>query len=810
MARSGALSTVLLALGWFLSLRVGAAVTSAPVRAVLVPASTAPAPNQSGSSKDEWWTEDHPYMYQYRYKRLANGSLVVNEDAGGTEKVTLKAIREAAAANRSALFNFVASSKNRQALRKVSKFMLMNFVPPVAHGSLMKRMRIKKLQSKMVRNYFVHSIAIPGVKLIGSLVISAIKQKYGGYIKRQLLFKRMATMSLAELCAELNVTPPVYDAEAFFEAHRPNYTLPYEPNGYVHSFFREHVLKFQPYANYSRIYYSPDDDLPAPVLPAPSYPWRWRRQLAESRDLVLQVMALTADTQRQEIAQFMKDDGDDGAGNATRSVDTHGEELSSHDDVGGRAARKLASRAELESGSADDDSIDGGDNGAEAVETEFEASQEVESILSEYHVASGIPRIAWQNRSNVPFPTLEWLLISANATQPALAVSAPRAEVGGASSSETREAATIFSQRRGRKDARAITDASRLSPSSFAPDAMSAADSALARGQATWARVAELRRRKAVLHGAMVQFYAFPSVDASMLRNGSNRTLPRGGVNCSVVAPCLVQSSVTVFTPQLSASGFFNSVVCNRTVSLQQQRRARVQLLQNMVDVAFEAEQRALRAGLQAPSTVWLSLNDVDVDQFADALQGYVNTTWHRRAGGTAPSARDVYASLVTDTQRSLFYTLPSYYWSTLRDTRRAMLAAKTVPPLAPLSEAEQNALVARVAARMAQLDAAVAAFVAQRARDREYRDVVNATASRADYEGNQYSTLGFGFLLPATNRLNVLYRDLRRPEPLHLALRLLVRVQESRLLLVDESFHIVTCLTMLRRDIAYYRCRPT
>lgn len=818
MARSNTLKIVLLTLSWCLQVhfRVSSATTSPPVRVMIVPVST--PPNLTSSAKDEWWTEDHPYMYQYRYKRLANGSIVLNEDANNnsSEKVTLKAIRDAAAANRSGITAFLASSENRKAIRKVSQFVLMNFVPPVAHGSLMKQMRIKKLQSKMVTNYFVRSIAIPGVKLFGTLVLSAIKQRYGGYIKRQMFFKRMATMSLAELCAELNITAPVYDEEAYFEAHRPNYTLPYEPKGYVHS-FRADALQFEPYANYARIYYSPDDDLPAPVLPAPSYPWRWRRELAETRDLVLQVMALTADVQQQEIAQLLKDDDD--VSNSTGSspagkTERQGEELASFDDLdsrGGSRERKLASRPESTSGSTTD-SID--DDSPDAAETEFETSQEIESILSEYHVASGIPRIALENHTNVLFPTLESLLLKANTTTaPALARNATRTDALGVIRREMRsepDAATSRSlnERRRRKDARVVgTDAYRSAPS-LSPAVKNASIVAL-----DPARAAELRRRKAVLYDAMVQFYAFPSVDASIVRNSSNRTLAHssGVINCSVAVPCLVQSSVTVFTPQLCTSGFFHRVVSNRTVSKEQQRRARLQLLESLVDVAFEAELRALRAGIQAPSTVWLSRYDLQVDQFADALQGRVNATWHRKTGGGGTAtALAVYTSLVSDRQRSLFYSLPSYYWTTLRGTRRAMEALQTVPMLAPLSPVEQNALVTRIAARMTQLDAAVAAFMAARAADREYRDVVNATVSRAEYEGSQYSTLGFGFVLPATNRQNVLYRDLRRPEPLHLALRLMVRAQESCLLLVDESLHIVACLAMLRTEIAYYRCRST
>lgn len=799
----------LMALCWCLHLWAVSAESARPLRATatIVPVSTAPS-QTAAPGKVDWWTEDHPYMYKFRYKRLANGSLVLNQEDDG-EKVTLKKIREAAAANRSAAFGFVAARENRKTLRSVYQFMLMNLVPPMAHGSVMKQARIKKLQSKMLRNYFVRSVAIPGVKLIGSLIIDAIKLHYGSYIERKVLFKRMETMSLEEICAELNVTPPVYDAEAYFEAHRSNHTLPYEPRGHIHA-FREYAVKFEPYTNYSLIYYSVDEDLPAPVLPAASYPWRWRRQLAETRDLVLQVMALTAGVQEQETAQFLEDDEVDDesehssipSGPARTSAVAGDLKRRGVDGHGGISTLKPSVNTNM--GSAEDD--DEEDDDDKEVDAEFGAAQELENILAEYHFSTGIPRIVQQNSSYTPFPTLESLL---NESAPAPAHNAASSRGGNISHSNSsggRDAASSNHVLRSLGASppllRSPSSASNISdPRSLGPHEVQD-------------REAELRRRKAILYDAMVQFYAYPCVDSSMVRiprNGSRFELQPAGVNCSLAAPCLVQSGVTVYTPQLSTVNFFEDVVRNHsTVSTKgQQRRTRVQVLQSMAQVAFEADQKALEAGVQAPSTVWYSLFDYNVDQFADALQGQVRATWHSKPDGTNSSALEVYTTLVADKQRSLFHSVSSYYWSTLRDTKRAMLITKSVPMLEALTEAEQVALLTLIAAKMRDLDAAIAAFVEKRATDEEYRQVVNATVSRAEYEGSQYSTLGFGFLLPATNKKNVLYRDLRLPEPFHLALRLLVRVQESRLLLPDESFHIVACLAMLRSEISYYRCRP-
>lgn len=810
----------------------------------------------STDNKSEWWTEDHPYMYRYRYKRFPNGSLALNKE-GDEAKVTFKELKANLTADVTPFERFFYQESTRSAMKDLKKHVLMNLMPPTLHGSGLQRARIAKLQSKMHKSYLLHTVAIPGVKLLGKLIVDAIKLHYGGYIERQVAFKRLQTMSLEQIYAELNITPPVWDPEADFEANRPNFTMPYEYKGLPRTFQKITIDgkqvdgAFAPYANYARIYYSRDDDLPAPVLPAESYPWLWRRQLAETRDMVLQVMALNLEAHETEMAQLKKDESSGGAqrgsGGGAQSGSGGGEAPLASESVQRRLQESGSGSLSLSSSSADGDEVgdaDGDEIGdADDDEAgEFEAAEEFEEIVVEYHFSTGIPRILRQNYSYSPFPTLESLL---NASFAMVSDSSGESDDGSSSSDSSTSShdssniSTGSSSLSGKipgvnatgnrtrtldgsgsvhNPLNQTTNSSAGLHESFNGTQLTTNTSLLVWSQQQERRREAERKRKSVLHDALLQFYAYPTVDSSMVmlpKPGWKRVpdYQLAGVNCSVALPCLVQSSVTVYTPQLSSLGFFHKVVRNPAISKEQQRQVRIKALQTMVQVAFQAEQKALELGLQAPSTVWYSLFDRNVDEFADAIQSQVNSTWRGGSGvdgddGTTVSALDVYASLMEDTRRSLFYTQPSYYWSTLRDTKRGMEVTKAVPALEPLSEAEQIELISYMAAKMKELDGDIAAFIAKRNANEEFQQVVNATAAKADYEGNQYSTLGFGVLLPATNKQNVLYRELKLPVPFHLALRLLVRFQESRLVLQSESFHMVTCLAMLRSEIPYYRCR--
>ncbi|KAG6612990.1 uncharacterized protein IUM83_11893 [Phytophthora cinnamomi] len=223
-----------------------------------------------------------------------------------------------------------------------------------------------------------------------------------------------------------------------------------------------------------------------------------------------------------------------------------------------------------------------------------------------------------------------------------------------------------------------------------------------------------------------------------------------------------------------------------------------------MVTVAFEAERRALNHGLQAPSTVWYSTHDLDVDEFADAVLGTVNMS----ISGD-PTPLHVFEALMSE-RVPILDEVVSYYADTNHDTKISMQLNHNVPMLDKFAESELTQLISLLATEMKTLDRSIASYVQTRAANPQYQEVVTATERGDLYNGSEYSLLGFGFVVPATNDKNVLYRDLKLPVAFHLALRLIVRCQESRLLLPEESRQLLVCLAMALHHISFYRCRPS
>uniref|UniRef100_H3HBK7 Uncharacterized protein n=1 Tax=Phytophthora ramorum TaxID=164328 RepID=H3HBK7_PHYRM len=232
-------------------------------------------------------------------------------------------------------------------------------------------------------------------------------------------------------------------------------------------------------------------------------------------------------------------------------------------------------------------------------------------------------------------------------------------------------------------------------------------------------------------------------------------------------------------------------------------RAMRLEALLGMVQVAFEAERRALNHGLQGPSTVWYSSHDLDVDEFADAVLGTVNLSVSED-----PTPLHVFEYLLNE-RVPILDDMVSYYADTNHDTKVSMELNQSVPMLDKLIESELIELVSVVESQIKVLGESIAFYVETRAASPQYHEVVNATAHGDLYNGSEYTLVGFGFIMPATNDKNVLYYDLKLPVPFHLALRLIIRFQESRLLLPEESRQLLVCLAMALNNISFYRCRP-
>ncbi|KAG2784426.1 hypothetical protein JG687_00005970 [Phytophthora cactorum] len=150
-----------------------------------------------------------------------------------------------------------------------------------------------------------------------------------------------------------------------------------------------------------------------------------------------------------------------------------------------------------------------------------------------------------------------------------------------------------------------------------------------------------------------------------------------------------------------------------------------------------------------------------------------------------------------------------SYYADTNHDTKISMELNRSIPMLDKFEESELVQLTNSVESQMKILDRSIVSYVQTRATNPLYQEVVNATKRGDFYNGSEYTLVGFGFVVPATNDKNVLYRDMKLPVPFHLVLRLIVRFQESRLLLPQESRQLLVCLAMAFYNLSFYRCRP-
>ncbi|KAG2521664.1 hypothetical protein JM18_005867 [Phytophthora kernoviae] len=306
------------------------------------------------------------------------------------------------------------------------------------------------------------------------------------------------------------------------------------------------------------------------------------------------------------------------------------------------------------------------------------------------------------------------------------------------------------------------------------------------------------------VYATLIHFYAYPSVDKRMITPGkqvANDT--EAAFDCTVERQCLVESGVTVYTPSLTNLTLFKTLA-DAGVSPQTKRSARLEALQEITKLAFDAERRALNHGLQAPSTIWYSLHDLDTDEFADAVLGTVNIS-QGDSVDTAPL--HVFESLMK-AKVPILDDVVSYYADTNHDTTIAMMSNHSMPMLDKFEGNELLKLIGLMGDEMKELSRAIDIYVHTRAADPQYQEIVNATMRGDFYNGSEYTLIGFGFVMPATNDKNVLYHDMKLPAPFHLVIRLIIRFQESRLLLPEESRQLLVCLAMTLNNISFYRCR--
>ncbi|CEG39438.1 uncharacterized protein PHALS_09685 [Plasmopara halstedii] len=103
-------------------------------------------------------------------------------------------------------------------------------------------------------------------------------------------------------------------------------------------------------------------------------------------------------------------------------------------------------------------------------------------------------------------------------------------------------------------------------------------------------------------------------------------------------------------------------------------------------------------------------------------------------------------------------------------------------------NESQVTQLIETFQYEVQQLEQSLVSYKQARDINVLHQEIVNATIRHDFYNGSEYTLVAFGFSLPATNEKNVLYRDMKLVVPFHLILRLMIRFQESQLLLPQES----------------------
>uniref|UniRef100_M4BJP8 RxLR effector candidate protein n=1 Tax=Hyaloperonospora arabidopsidis (strain Emoy2) TaxID=559515 RepID=M4BJP8_HYAAE len=397
------------------------------------------------------------------------------------------------------------------------------------------------------------------------------------------------------------------------------------------------------------------------------------------------------------------------------------------------------------------------------------ALDQIHMQLQEYHFDTGIPRLAIRpNVSHSIFPSLQGFLRTS-------------LEIANAST-QSRCSSSYDSSK-------ATTVQSRSSEQHTNEDGNNTGN------------VTNIYSRSEV-YAALTHFYTYPSADNKIIESYVDEDTHE----CTMERLCLVYSGVTVYTPALTSPGLLQTFA-NPGVIPTTTKVVRLNMLLEMILVAFEAEKRALQHGLQGPSTVWYSSHDLDVDEFADAVLGTFNMSISANGGDAESISLHVFEYHMNE-RVPILDEVVSYYADTNYDTQMYMKVKRTIVMPESLDESELVVLVSSLEKQMKTLDQSIVSYVQTRAANPLYQEVVNAAIRSDVYNGSEYTMVGFGFILPATNDRNVLYYDMKLPVPFHLFLRLIVRFQESRLLLPRESRHLLVCLAMAHFDLSFYRCR--
>ncbi|CAH0513553.1 unnamed protein product [Peronospora belbahrii] len=724
----------------------------------------------------EFWSEDYPYVYQPYWKRLSDGKVVPYNDS------TYSSARDAIPTNSPWISKWVFSSEGQRTLRKdLPRLLMYNLVSPMDYGDSLRSSNVRRRRNKAARMFLTDNLALPALKTLGHVAWNLIQSHYVDYFEDEVFAQRLKIMNASELIREFNLTLSLDAIEATKdEESRPNTTqaFTYDGDKKRAQLYRRYSAAFASYEGYSDQFYTRDNALPPPTFPADSYPWLWSSRLNMTRTIVSQLLrSLTLANIRiaglAASSSGSTDDADRGSCSSNCAVnDGFSRKLATLADESPSLASNLSV---LPDRSVLNEATHHGGNITMSAE-DIQALEQFQVRLEEFYFNTGIPRLPIHpNVSNSVFLSLAKFLQTSVTSNAGTNYSSAYEDIAVNSSSTDSATADILR--------------------SLSCEIATNGDGVNS------GNMTDFSSRSGV-YGALIHFYAFPSIDKWMIKGFEDEN----NADCTVTQVCLVHSGVTVYTPSLTTLELFQAFA-NMSVTSTAKRSMRLKSLLEMVQVAFKAEQRALKHGLRAPSTVWYSNHDLDVDEFADAVLGTVNMSISGERGDATPL--HVFEKHMNE-RVPILDEVVSYYAETIHDTTTSMELNRSIPMLDKFEESELVTLVSSIESQMNYLDQSVVSYVQTRAANPLYQEVVHATMREDLYNGSEYTLIGFGFIIPATNSQNVLYHDMKLPVPFHLTLRLIVRFQESRLLLPLESRQLVVCLSMAFYNISYYRCQQS
>ncbi|GMF15327.1 unnamed protein product [Phytophthora fragariaefolia] len=673
--------------------------------AIVVSSATLPAGRDLNTS--DYWREDRPRSHQPHWKRQADGKVVsaINDSTPNT----FAAYHDAVEAQTPWIAKWVLSAQGRRTLKKdIPRLLMYNLVSPMDYGSSIRSSNVRRRRNKAIGMFLTDNMALPLLKSLGNVAWNLIQSHYVGYFEDEIFAKRLEVMNSSEMIREFNLSVPIDDGEV--EETRPNVTMRYTFDGASQRtvLYSPYNAAFTPYGGYSDQYYTRTDNLPPPTLPADSYPWLWSPRL----DLLQSIT-------RQLIQTLIRDDVEKSESDAAsfgRSISRQLRDLVEQKLPNTRNASVVTSVAAR----VINESLDRSATNPQDVR----ALEQIQLMFDEFHFETGIPRFRLRsNDTHSVFPSFPAFL---RATQ---------VNIGERNISLAEESnATSIS--RGSRDAE--------SSESFTLGSHSDGSSSSVN------KTADFSSRSGV-YAALLNFYAYPSVDRWMVARDKTFNEENSSTNeCVLESPCWMQSGVTVYTPSLTTL-MLHKMFSDARVNSLTKRTTRITALLTMVKVAFEAERRALKHGLQAPSTVWYAKHDLDVDEFADAVLGAVNMS-----KSEDPIPLHVFEKFMNE-RVPVLDEIVSYYADTIHDTKTSMGLNHSISMLDKFAESELVKLVSLLVSEMKILDRSITSYMENRAANMQYQEVVSATQRGDLYNGSEYTLVGFGFMLLATNDKNVL-----------------------------------------------------